>query len=199
MLVVGLGNPGERYAETPHNLGFMAVDELARRGRLRGWRRVCESLTGKISLAGLRLLLCKPQTFMNLSGRPVACLLRETDTPPEGLLVICDDVNLPFGELRLRPSGGSGGHNGLEDIVTHIGENFPRMRIGSGPAPEWADLAEFVLSPFPEERLREVGSVLERVVEGLILLEREGWQRAMARVNVRLQGGEGASENELEK
>ncbi|OGD78964.1 MAG: aminoacyl-tRNA hydrolase [Candidatus Coatesbacteria bacterium RBG_13_66_14] len=199
MLVVGLGNPGERYAETPHNLGFMAVDELARRGRLRSWRRVCESQTGKISLAGRRLLLCKPQTFMNLSGRSVACLLRETDTPPEGLLVICDDVNLTFGALRLRPSGGSGGHNGLEDIVAHVGEGFPRMRIGCGPAPQWADLAEFVLSPFPEERLREVGGVLERVVEGLILLEREGWQTAMARVNARLQDGEGASENELEK
>jgi PTH1 family peptidyl-tRNA hydrolase len=199
VLIVGLGNPGERYAETPHNLGFMAVDELARRGRLRGWRRVCESLTGKASLAGLRFLLCKPQTFMNLSGRSVACLLRETDTSPEGLMVICDDVSLPFGALRLRPSGGSGGHNGLEDIVAHIGENFPRMRIGCGPAPEWTDLADFVLSPFPEERLREVGGVLDRVVEGLILLEREGWQRAMARVNVRVQGEDGASENELEK
>jgi len=199
VLIVGLGNPGERYAETPHNLGFMAVDELARRGRLRTWRRVCESLTGKASLAGRRLFLCKPQTFMNLSGRAVACLLRETDTPPEGLLVVCDDVNVPFGELRLRPSGGSGGHNGLEDIVAHIGENFPRMRIGCGPAPQWADLADFVLAPFPEERLREVGGVLERVVEGLFLLVREGWQKAMARVNARLQGGEGASENELDE
>jgi len=198
VLVVGLGNPGERYAETPHNLGFIAVDELARRGRLRSWRRVCESLTGKISLAGRRLHLCKPQTYMNLSGRSVSCLLRETDTPPEGSLVICDDVNIPFGALRLRPSGGSGGHNGLEDIVAHIGENFPRMRIGCGPAPEWADLAEFVLSPFTEERLREVGGVLERVVEGLILLEREGWQKAMARVNARVQGEEGSSENEPE-
>ena len=191
MLVVGLGNPGESYAETPHNLGFMAVDELARRGRLRSWRRVCESRVGKITLAGLRLLLAKPQTFMNLSGRPVACLLRETDTPPEGLCVICDDVNLPFGALRLRPSGGSGGHNGLEDVIARIGEGFPRMRIGCGPASEGADLAEFVLAPFPEERLREVGRVLERLVEGLILLEREGWQRAMAWVNVRLPGEEG--------
>jgi len=199
VLVVGLGNPGERYAQTPHNLGFMAVDELARRGRLRTWRRVCESLTGKITLAGRRLYLCKPQTFMNLSGRSVACLLRETGTPPEGSLVICDDVNLPFGVLRLRPSGGSGGHNGLEDIVAHIGEGFPRLRVGCGPAPQWADLAEFVLAPFPEERLREVGGVLDRVVEGLILLEREGWQRAMARVNARLEGEDGQSEAESGK
>jgi PTH1 family peptidyl-tRNA hydrolase len=199
VLVVGLGNPGERYAETPHNLGFMAVDELARRGRLRVWRRRCESLTGNASIAGLRLFLSKPQTFMNLSGRAVACLLRETGTPPEGLLVICDDVNLPFGALRLRPSGGSGGHNGLEDIVAHIGESFPRMRIGCGPAPQWTDLAEFVLAPFPEERLREVGGILERVVEGLFLLDREGVQKAMARVNARLPGEEGESDNELEK
>ncbi|MCX7021410.1 MAG: aminoacyl-tRNA hydrolase [bacterium] len=198
MLVVGLGNPGERYAETPHNLGFMAVDELARRGRLSSWRRVCESLTGKISLAGRRLFLCKPQTFMNLSGRSVACLLRETDTPPEGSLVICDDVNIPFGELRIRPSGGSGGHNGLEDIVAHVGENFPRLRIGCGPAPEWVNLAEFVLSPFSGERLLEVAGVLDRVVEGLILLEREGWQRTMARVNARMQGEDGSSDNETE-
>ncbi len=198
MLVVGLGNPGERYAQTPHNLGFMALDELARRGRLRIWRRVCESLTGRVSLAGRRLVLCKPQTFMNLSGRSVACILRETDTPPEGSLVICDDVNLPFGALRLRPSGGSGGHNGLEDIVAHIGEGFPRMRIGCGPAPQWADLAEFVLAPFPEELLREVGGILERVVEGLNILEREGWQKAMARVNARVQGEEGSSETEPE-
>jgi PTH1 family peptidyl-tRNA hydrolase len=198
VLVVGLGNPGERYAQTPHNLGFMAVDELARRGRLRDWRRLCEGLTGKISLAGRSHLLCKPQTFMNLSGRSVACLLRETGTPPEGLLVVCDDVNLPFGALRLRPSGGSGGHNGLEDIVAHIGENFPRLRIGCGPAPQWADLADFVLAPFTEERLREVAGVLDRVAEGLILLEREGWQRAMARVNARLQGEDGSAEDEPE-
>ena len=198
MLVVGLGNPGERYAQTPHNLGFMAVDELARRGRLRSWRRLCEGLTGKISLAGRRHVLCKPQTFMNLSGRSVVCLLRETDTPPEGLLVICDDVNLPFGALRLRSSGGSGGHNGLEDIVAHIGEGFPRMRIGCGPAPQWADLADFVLAPFPEERLGEVGGILERIVEGLMLLEREGWQRAMARVNARTQDEDGAADAEPE-
>ncbi len=196
MLVVGLGNPGDRYAETPHNLGFMAVDELACRGRLSGWRRMCRSMVGRITLVGRQFVLCKPQTFMNLSGQAVSCLLRETDTPLEGLLIICDDVNLPLGILRLRSRGGSGGHNGLEDIISHLGEDFGRMRIGCGPATLGADLADFVLSPFSEDCLREVGGVIGRVVEGLILLERVGWQRAMAQVNAGPQFGDDSLESD---
>jgi PTH1 family peptidyl-tRNA hydrolase len=196
VLVVGLGNPGERYAETPHNLGFVVVDELARRGRLPRWRRVCGCLTGGIALAGQRFFVGKPQSFMNLSGRPVECLLRETDTPIERLIVVCDDVNLPFGTLRLRSCGGSGGHNGLEDVISYIGEGFGRMRIGCGPAAAGADLADFVLSPFSEENLREVDGIVGRVVEGLILLTREGWQKAMARVNARAQTGDGSPDCE---
>ncbi len=196
MLVVGLGNPGERYAETPHNLGFMAVDELARRGRLSMWRRMCRSSTGRITLAGCRFSLAKPQTYVNLSGRAVECLLRETGTAPEGLLVICDDVHLPFGMLRLRPRGGSGGHNGLADIIAQIDESFGRMRIGCGPAPSGVDLADFVLHPFPEDRRREVGAIVARVVEGLILLERVGWQKAMARVNAGPQFGDDSLESD---
>lgn len=187
MLVVGLGNPGDEYGLTRHNLGFLVVDELARRGRvLRDWRKLCRSVAATVSFAGRELLLAKPQTYMNLSGVAVECLLRTFKLEPAGLLVVCDDVSLPLGALRLRPSGGDGGHNGLKDIIARLGQGFGRLRVGCGPAPRYADLADYVLSPFAEAERETLGEALERAAKGCALLDRIGYQRAMAEVNRRL-------------
>jgi PTH1 family peptidyl-tRNA hydrolase len=184
LLVIGLGNPGAEYRETRHNLGFMVVDALASSGG--NWKRVCKSKVRR----GNRLTLVKPQTYMNRSGEAVECLLRAENVRKDELLVVCDDVNLPFGELRLKPSGGAGGHNGLTDVIAGIGEGFGRLRIGCGPAPRYADLADFVLSPFTPAENNELPSIIERAAAACLLLERLGYQRAMSEVNQRLDKSE---------
>lgn len=180
MLVVGLGNPGEGYRWTRHNLGFMVVDALAPSGG--DWKRVCKSEV----LRGNRLTLAKPRTFMNLSGEAVECLLGSEGVELEELLVVCDDVNLPFGELRLKPRGGDGGHNGLADVIVRIGEGFGRLRIGCGPAPRYGDLADFVLSPFAPEEREELPDIVKRAAEGCKLLAKLGYPRMMSEINRRL-------------
>ena len=130
-IVVGLGNPGEKYAETRHNLGFMAVDEFSSRMRLSRGGEECRSLASRGRVAGESVLVARPQTFMNRSGEAVECLLRMCDATPADLLVVCDDVALDLGTLRVRPLGSDGGHRGLRSIIDRLGtEEFPRLRIG---------------------------------------------------------------------
>ena len=153
-LLVGLGNPGSKYRDTRHNVGFALVDALAdARGCGQDWKGFGKSLLCKIPLGGLTLLAAKPQTFMNLSGEAVQSILSFHKLPPGEMAVVADDAELPLGSLRIRPHGGHGGHNGLRDIVSRVGENFPRIRIGVGPRPPGWDLADFVLAKFAlEER-----------------------------------------------
>lgn len=155
-LVLCLGNPGPRYSLTWHNAGFWVADALAREAGV--------SLTeaGLFSAVELPcgLEIAKPSTYMNESGRAAAVLLRIRDLSPESLLVVCDDVNLPLGRLRLREKGSAGGHNGLGSVISSIGtESFPRLRLGVGPGPGAADLADFVLSRVPR-RLEEEAAVM---------------------------------------
>ncbi len=167
--VVGLGNPGPEYALTRHNLGFMVVDLLAQRWGAR-WRPG----RGDYWEAEGEALLVKPTTFMNLSGIAVRQLAERYGLEPEEILVIVDDVNLPFGRLRLRTKGSSGGHRGLESIIFHLGtENFPRLRVGIGPKPEGLSLADFVLSEFTEEERKNLPKVLEAAAQGAELWLRD--------------------------
>ena len=147
-LLVGLGNPGQKYANTRHNLGFMAVESLAESSV---WRNECRAETQKVHIAGKEVLLAKPQTFMNLSGESVQALMAFYKVKPENLLIFSDDINLACGKMRIRPSGSAGGQNGLKNIIEHIGQNFARVRIGAGKVPEHWDLINWVLSPINKE------------------------------------------------
>src|ERR671920_2010100 len=153
MLIVGLGNPGERYEWTRHNLGFMLVDLLARQANAQVKRAECRALVGRAELEGRRVELVKPQTYMNLSGESVACLVkkREGFKPAGDLLVVSDDIALPFGSMRLRPRGSSGGQKGLKNIISVLGtDEFLRLRIGIKHEHPVSDTASYVLERFPK-------------------------------------------------
>lgn len=152
-LIVGLGNPGDAYSETYHNVGFIALDLLAARFHVPSWDfdKKSNSDTISISTRGMSVLLCKPRTFMNLSGDAVAQLSRYYKIPPENILVIYDDIDIEKGIVRARLSGSAGTHNGMRDIVAKLGsEGFARVRIGTGFKPPYMNLADYVLSKIGE-------------------------------------------------
>jgi PTH1 family peptidyl-tRNA hydrolase len=184
--VVGLGNPGPRYERTRHNAGFMAIDELAARTRAAG-RVERDAWLAEATLAGEPALLVKPQSFMNLSGGPVARLLAEAGASPADLVVIVDDVALPLGRLRVRPAGSDGGHNGLVSLITSLETDvFARVRIGVGadPMPEM-DLADFVLGDFQPEEVERLREVIGLAADAALSLIEEGAAVAMNRFNGR--------------
>jgi PTH1 family peptidyl-tRNA hydrolase len=186
MLIVGLGNPGERYEWTRHNLGFMLVDLLAREAGCQIKRTECRALVGRAEIEARTVELVKPQTYMNLSGESVACLLRKRAAlkPSSDLLVISDDIALPFGSIRLRPSGSSGGQKGLRNIISVLGtDEFPRLRIGIKPEHPVSDTASFVLERFPRAQHAEVEKVLGRSTEALRAVLRDGIDKAMSQYN----------------
>ncbi len=183
MLIVGLGNPGEDYADHRHNVGFMCVDVLAGRHGLAFRRSRHRALVAEGAIGGRQVALAKPLTFMNASGQAVASLMRWYRLPLSQLLVIYDDLDLPLGRLRLRPSGSSGGHRGLQSIIEHLGSSdFPRLRIGIGRDPTM-DPAKYVLSPFQPEEMPLVRKVLETAADALEAMLAEGLERAMNRFN----------------
>jgi PTH1 family peptidyl-tRNA hydrolase len=183
-IVVGLGNPGAKYQGTRHNVGFDVVDYLAAgkgvgRPQTRFQSEVAEWLE-----AGEKVLLVKPQTFMNLSGRAVRQLLDFYQLPPAELLVVCDDVNLPLGRLRVRARGTHGGHNGLRDIQAHLGTTeYARLRIGVGAADEGADLADHVLSRFRPTERAAVEDAVARAAQAVVCWVAHGVEATMNRFN----------------
>lgn len=186
MLVVGLGNPGAQYEWTRHNLGFMLVDRLAREAGREVRREECRALVGRAELEGRAVELVKPQTYMNLSGEAVACLMRKRQglSPQRDLVVVSDDIAIPFGTLRLRPSGSSGGQKGLKSIIAALGtDEFQRLRIGIRPEHTVSDTSRFVLENFPKGQRTEVEKVLERAAEALRAILRDGIERAMSQYN----------------
>jgi PTH1 family peptidyl-tRNA hydrolase len=186
MLIVGLGNPGERYEWTRHNLGFLLVDLVARQTGAQVKRAECRALVGRAELEGRAVELVKPQTYMNLSGESVACLLRKRSDlkPASDLVVVSDDIALPFGSIRLRPSGSSGGQKGLKNIISTLGtDEFPRLRVGIKPEHPVGDTANFVLERFPKGQREEVEQILERCAEALRTLIRDGIEKAMSLYN----------------
>ena len=185
-LIVGLGNPGSEYEWTRHNLGFMLIDKLAAAAGVKVNRRECRSLVGTAVIEGERVKLVKPQTFMNLSGEAIACLLAKGDAEQtsESLIVISDDLALPFGTIRLRARGSAGGHNGLKSIIAALGTNeFIRLRIGIQPEHPVNDARRFVLDEFPRAARAAVDEVLERAVEAMHAVLRDGLAKAMSIYN----------------
>jgi len=183
-LVVGLGNPGERYRRTRHNVGFMVVDTLHARGGAPGLRERSGCWVAAGVAGGEPVLLAKPMTFMNRSGVPLAELLAEHQCRPQDLVVVVDDVALELGTLRIRERGSHGGHNGLRSIIDVLGsDEFPRVRVGvrHGDLPE--DLAEYVLSDFPQEQVLVVQEMVGQAADGVDCLIREGAALAMNRFN----------------
>ena len=173
-LIVGLGNPGREYAGNRHNVGFQCLDRLAAAWGLSFSRRKHKSLLAEGQLAGRRVILAKPQTFMNLSGQAVERLVRFYQLPPENILVIYDDLDLPMGKIRLRPKGGSGGHRGMKSIIEHLGtDNFPRLRVGIG-RPTHGDPVDYVLSDFTSDQRIAMEEVYGRVVSAVELWLVEG-------------------------
>jgi len=182
-LVVGIGNPGKRYQHTRHNLGMRVVDRLAAGHGLDLTRRRFDALVGEGTIASQRVLLVKPQTYVNLSGSSVAPLLRWYRCPAEDLLVICDDLNLEPGKLRLRRKGASGGHNGLQSITDCLGtEEFPRLRIGIGRSRE-ADAAAYVLAPFGPAEAPVAEAAVAAAADIVCLWLEQGIDVAMNAIN----------------
>jgi PTH1 family peptidyl-tRNA hydrolase len=183
-IIVGLGNPGREYANTRHNLGFMVVDELARRLGAGGSRKRFRSEIAEGTLDGAKIVLVKPQTYMNLSGYAVREVVNWYHVARDGLLVVLDDLDLPGGAIRLRADGSGGGHNGLTSVLEQLGSHaVPRMRIGIGRGPSHA-VAQ-VLSRFSPEEERALPAVVAAAADCAILWAREGMIAAMNRCNRR--------------
>ncbi|HWR34919.1 MAG TPA: aminoacyl-tRNA hydrolase [Clostridia bacterium] len=184
-LIVGLGNPGIEYQFTPHNMGFLAVDRIAEQCGVGVDNRHCRSLTGKGRIAGHGVVLAKPETYMNLSGMAVRELVREYEVAPEqDLIVIYDDLDLPFGGIRVRPRGSSGGHNGVESIIGALGtQEFLRVRLGIAPDHPMRDGAKYVLSQFRKVQYPAIDQALDAAAQAVTVILNEGASAAMNRFN----------------
>ena len=183
-LIAGLGNPGEGYANTPHNVGFDVVDVLAKKLETE-WKNSSgfHARVARTAFAGETLMLVKPQTFMNLSGSSVAPLLRYYGGEPKDLTVVLDDADLPLGRLRIRPTGGSGGHRGLASVIEALGtEAFSRVRLGVGRE-ERRGLVDHVLGKFDEDRLSVVRTAVEAAADAVLCLIEHGLNESMNRYN----------------
>lgn len=185
-VIAGLGNPGKQCAGTRHNVGFRVVTRLADSHAVRLAAGQGDFLSGSGRIAGRAVELCLPLTYMNLSGMAVRQLLSFLSKEPSDLLVVCDDVNLPLGQLRLRRGGSDGGHNGLRSIIEQLGtEEFARLRLGVGGAPEGADLADYVLETFAADELAAVDDMVVRACDAVKLLLARSMDRAMREHNRR--------------
>lgn len=183
-LIIGLGNPGKQYEKTRHNLGFMVIDVLAERTSAQVKREECRALVGNAIIEGEKVELVKPQTFMNLSGEAVACLLKKDSRSIEKMIVVVDDLALPLGKIRIRPKGSAGGHNGLKSIIECLGtENFVRLRIGIKPEHQITDTRNFVLDRFPQADWEKVEEVLQKSADAICSIISEGVEKAMAKFN----------------
>ena len=183
-LVVGLGNPGKQYEKTKHNIGFMVVDAIADSVPHTLWREEQRAEVCSITVAGEKVLLVKPQTFMNVSGESVGPLMRYYKIDPSDVYCIYDDMDLPVGKLRIRPNGSSGGHNGIKSLISHLGtENFPRFRVGIGrPLPQWT-VIDHVLAPFSEESQEKVQKGIKDTVKAVLGTLEVGIDKGMNQFN----------------
>jgi peptidyl-tRNA hydrolase, PTH1 family len=183
-LVVGLGNPGLRYEKTRHNLGFMLIDRLAQKLQTPVKREECRALIGRGEIENRTVELVKPQTFMNLSGEAVSCLVKKSDRSVEKMIVISDDLALPFGRIRLRPKGTHGGQNGLRSIIDCLRTtDFIRLRIGIQPEHPVGSASSFVLENFSKSDLAEVENILEDAAAAVFAVIKNGVEKAMAQYN----------------
>ena len=188
-LIVGLGNPGREYEMTRHNLGFMLIDTLYSKAGGRRFRSESNAMVAEAALSDHRVLLVKPQTYMNLSGDAVRPLLaRYGEGEISNLIVASDDVALPFGMIRVRPRGSAGGQKGLKSIIERLGsQEFARVRLGVKPDHPLSDLSNFVLSPIRNRDREQLAAILEKAAEAVIVILSYGVERAMARFNERVK------------
>lgn len=189
LAIVGLGNPGEKYAHSRHNAGWDVVEMLSQKLSIPVKKIMCRALIGEGVLAGQKIALVRPQTFMNLSGLSVSDVLHWYKLAPENILVIADDIDLPFGQVRVRSQGGAGTHNGMKSIIQCLATgNFPRVRVGMGaPPPEW-DLADYVLAKYPDEAARKTAfDAYLTAADAAICWAEKGIDLAMNRFNKRAQ------------
>ena len=183
-LVAGLGNPGSRYARTRHNAGFMVADALALEAGASPWTIRSRSLVCEARFGGEAVVLAKPLTYVNLSGQAVRLLLEEQGLDPGGLVLVLDDLNLPFGRIRIRSRGSAGGHHGLESVISALGsQEFPRVRLGIAEEVMPADKAEFVLSGFPPADAETLNDMIRRAAAAVRMILSEGVAEAMSVFN----------------
>lgn len=179
-IIVGLGNPGKKYENTRHNVGFSTIDVLSDKLGIKVNRLKHKALTGDGTIKGERVILVKPQTFMNLSGESINEIAEWYKLPMENLIVIYDDVDIPVGTIRIRPKGSSGTHNGMRSVIYQLrSDEFPRIRIGIGKAPEEWNLADYVLSRFNAEEAVDVARSIERAADAASVIVKSGIETAM--------------------
>ena len=184
-LIVGLGNPGDQYENTRHNVGFRALDELAEIANVSVQKLKYKALTNTATVSGCKVLLMKPITYMNLSGEAVGEAARFFKIPPERVIVLSDDTSLPVGKLRIRKSGSAGGHNGLKSIIQHLGtDQFPRIKIGVGekPHPDY-DMADWVLGKFPPADKKVIDEMVQKAAKAVEYYMKDGPEKAMGKFN----------------
>lgn len=183
-LIVGLGNPGREYKDNRHNLGFMLVDRLSVRLNARLSRMQAKALVGTVNYEGNKLILAKPQTYMNLSGQSIHGLARFYKVPLENMIVAHDDLDLPFGTIRIRPGGGPGGQKGVASTIERLGtKDFRRLRIGIGRPPGRMDPSAYVLQNFTQADLPLLSEVLDRAAEAVLTFVTKGLDTAMNKFN----------------
>jgi PTH1 family peptidyl-tRNA hydrolase len=188
-LVAGLGNPGEEYAATPHNMGFLVVDRLAARHGIRLTRKECQALIGQGSIGGKTVLLAKPQTFMNLSGVAIKSLLEKNEIPATELILIYDELDLLWGSLRVKPDGRPGSHNGVANVIAKVGtQEFPRVRLGVHPGQPLSSGKDFLLSRFTRQQIETLDSIIDRAADATESIISEGVEMSMTKFNRRAQG-----------
>ncbi len=182
-MIAGLGNPGKKHRKNRHNIGFMAVDRLAEENGIVMSRAQSKAVVGNGRIAGKPVILAKPQTYMNRSGDSIGPLVNYYRIPLENVLIIYDELDLPFGALRLRQGGGSGGHNGMKSIINHLGQDFPRMRLGIGRPPGRMEAADFVLTDFHGQEVEVADALLNEATAAMETYLTEGVDLAMTRHN----------------
>ena len=188
-LVAGLGNPGEQYARTPHNLGFLVVDRLAARHAIRLTRKECQALIGQGTIGGKTVLLAQPQTYMNLSGIAIKPLMERNEVAPAELILVFDELNLDWGTLRVRPKGSAGGHNGVIDVIEKIGtQEFPRVRLGVHPGHPLPSGKDYLLSRFNRQQTETLEAFIDLAADATESIIAEGVEKSMTKFNRRAQG-----------
>lgn len=183
-LIAGLGNPTKEYEKTRHNVGFEAIDILADKAGTTVTEKKHKALYGKGYIGGQKVILAKPQTYMNLSGESIREIADFYKIEPENIIILCDDINLSEGQLRIRLKGSAGGHNGLKNIISHLGtQEFPRIRIGVGEKPRGMDLADYVLGRFPKEQQAVMEEAYRDAAEAACMMIEDGADAAMNHYN----------------
>lgn len=189
-VIAGLGNPGKKYENTRHNAGFIMIDALAEKYGIRVSEKKHKALCGTGVIEGVKVLLVKPETYMNLSGESIGEIMNFYKLDPEeDLLVIYDDISLAPGNIRIRKKGSAGGHNGIKSLIAHTGtQNFMRIKVGVGEKPKDWDLADYVLGHFSEEDKKELDAVTKNVLEAAVLMMQGDVDKAMNDFNAKKQG-----------